>query len=203
MALTSAIALSSAAQADERRMEGGQVYSGFALELHLGSQFLNLTGGGTSLTVGALSGGFMAGYKISRFIFGLGFELSRVASGMSTPTASSSTAATGILFVPGLRVAIYRTPDGRVDLFGQFDMGFGTTVEERSPGVATDESDFRLTYDIGPGVRYWVHPQFAFAALTGVAGNFTWISTGTGTTAMTNSTGVTSIFATLQILGVF
>src|SRR5262245_36746970 len=98
----------------QRQMEGGQVHSGFALELHLGTQFLNLGGGaGTTINVGAVQGGFLAGYKVSRFIFGLGFELSRVASGTSTITTDTDRADTAIMFVPGLRVAFYRTPDGR------------------------------------------------------------------------------------------
>ena len=71
------------------------------------------------------------------------------------------------MFTPGLSVAIVRSADKRVELFGQFDMGFGTTVGD---SVATGENIFRFGYDVGPGVRYWVHPQFAFGALAGVNG---------------------------------
>ena len=185
--------------------DGGQADHGVVVEARIGSELLNLGATGTGTTtfsIGGVQGGIFGGYKIKRFIFGLGFDLSRVASGTSSGNTSTSTSNTSILFTPGLSVAIVRSADKRVELFGQFDMGFGTTVGD---AIATGESVFRLNYDVGPGLRYWVHPQFAFGALAGLNGGFMWDTraANNGMPSTTSSSGLTSIFAQLQFMGVF
>src|SRR5262245_29574319 len=107
----------------------GQKRSGFALEVHMGTQLVSLggIGGGAPAAIGLFGGGFFAGYKIDRIIFGLGFDLARVASSMSVPGADTSQAQTAFFFTPGIRVAILRSHDQRVEMTGQFDLGLGTT----------------------------------------------------------------------------
>ena len=186
----------------EVRLDGGQADHGVVVEARLGSDLVSVATGATptsTFTFAGVQGGIFGGYKIRRFIFGLGFDLARVASGSSTGNTSTSSATTSIMFTPGLSVAILRSADKRVELFGQFDMGFGTTVGD---GVANDEHIFRLSYDVGPGLRYWVHPQFAFGALAGVNGAFVWDTRGNNPST-TSSSGLTSIFAQLQFMGVF
>jgi len=205
LVLVLALVLAPAVVRAQGRFDGGQADHGVVAEARLGSELISLATGGTgsSVTFAGVSGGVFGGYKIKRIIFGLGFDVTRVASGSSTGNVSTSSANTSIAFVPGLSVAIVRSADKRVELFGEFDMGFGTTVGD---AVATGESIFRFSYDVGPGVRYWVHPQFAFGALAGVNGAFTWDTRsngGTGMPSTTASTGVTSIFAQLQFMGVF
>jgi hypothetical protein len=201
-------ALPSLARA-EVRLDGGQADHGVVVEARLGTQVVALvstgTGGSTTLSpLSLLQGGIFGGYKIKRVIFGLGFDLARTAAGASVSGVSTTTssATTSILFTPGVSVAIVRSADKRVELFGQFDMGFGTTVGD---SVMTGESVFRLTYDVGPGLRYWIHPQFAFGALAGVAGAFAWDTQSgmAGAPSTTTSSGLTSIFAQLQVMGVF
>src|SRR4051812_25147776 len=170
--LVLAFVLAPAVVRAQGRFDGGQAEHGFVAEARLGSELINLSGGtGSSVTFAGVQGGVFGGYKIRRFIFGLGFDVARVATGTSTGNTSTSSANTSIAFVPGLSVAIVRSADKRVELFGEFDMGFGTTVGD---SIAPGESIFRFSYDIGPGVRYWVHPQFAFGALAGLNGVFTW-----------------------------
>jgi hypothetical protein len=188
----------------------GQKRNGFALEMHLGTQLVSLggIGGGPPTALGLVSGGFFAGYKIDRFIFGLGFDLARVANSMSAPGADTSNASTAFFFTPGLRVAILRSSDQRVEMTGQFDLGLGTTTTEQSPsptGPQPDETRFRLYYNLGPGIRFWVHPQFSIGALTGVHGDFAYTKTTPPMTNVSTSTSstVTSIFAAIQLLGVF
>ena len=186
----------------------GQKRSGFAAEVHIGTQVFSLgTGMGTTASFGTVEGGVFLGGKIDRVIFGLGFDLARVASGTSVPGAGdSSQAATSIMFTPGVRVAIVRSHDQRVELFGQFDIGFGTLVTEQSPapmGPQPSTSRFRLSYDVGPGVRFWVHPQFAVAGLTGVSGQFEYDSTTQMGITQKTSSGLTAVFASLQLMGVF
>jgi hypothetical protein len=205
LVLVVALALAPALAYASPLYDGGQADYGVVVEARLGSELLNLgaTGmGTTSLVVGGVQGGVFGGYKIKRFIFGLGFDLSRVASGTSSGNTSTSTATTSIMFTPGISVAIVRSADKRVELFGQFDMGFGTTVGD---GIGPGESVFRLMYDVGPGLRYWVHPQFAFGALAGLNGSFAWDTRAAtmGVPSTTSSSGLTSIFAQLQLMGVF
>lgn len=198
LALLAAPALARA----EVRLDGGQADHGVVVEARLGSDLVSVATGTmptSTFTFAGVQGGIFGGYKIKRFIFGLGFDLARVASGSSTGNTSTSTATTSIMFTPGLSVAILRSADKRVELFGQFDMGFGTTLGD---GVANDEHIFRLSYDVGPGLRYWVHPQFAFGALAGVNGAFVWDTRGNNPST-TSSSGLTSIFAQLQFMGVF
>jgi hypothetical protein len=202
----------------EERLDGGQKHQGFALELSIGGRLVtinsNVNGMNAPISVNALQGGVFFGYKISRVIVGLGFDLSRVAIGSSTsglPNSDTSFAQTAILFTPGIRVAIVRSSDQRVELFGQFDIGFGTTVNEQSPGNAPSNNNLLIVvYDIGPGVRFWAHPSFAVGALAGLNGDFSFTSRNVAvgplpgmTTTQKNSTGLTSIFAALQFTGVF
>ncbi len=204
--LVAALVLAPALARAEVRLDGGQADHGGVVEARLGSDLVTLvtTGptGSTTTAISGLSGGIFGGYKIKRVIFGLGFDLARVASGTSMGNTTTSSATTSILFAPGVSVAIVRSADKRVELFGQFDMGFGTTVGD---SVAPGESIFRLTYDVGPGLRFWAHPQFAFGALAGVAGAFAWDTRAAtiGNPSTTNSSGLTSIFAQLQVMGVF
>jgi hypothetical protein len=188
----------SAAQPDD-----GQKRIGFVVEPHLGTTLVSFSTTSTAGSFGTLQGGFLAGAKIDRVIFGLGFDLERVATGSNAGAGSPTvtTATTAILFTPGVRVAIVRSADRRVELFGQFDLGFGTTVTDRNDNT----SYFHLSYDVGPGIRFWVHRQFAVGAVTGVRGEFEFDSThvpGTNVTTSASS-GVTSIFAALQLTGVF
>jgi hypothetical protein len=183
----------------------GQKASGFALEAHVGTQLVAVAG---VANLGLFGGGFFAGYKLDRVIFGLGFDISRVAQSMGQQGVNSSMAGTEFFFTPGLRVAIVRSQDQRVEMFGQFDLGLGGVINEQSPspmGPQPDVLRFRLNYNIGPGVRFWVHPQFAIGAVTGVHGDFAYTkTTDPGATFYTSqSTTVTSIFAALQLLGVF
>jgi hypothetical protein len=188
----------------------GQKERGFALELNIGTHVVDFTAVGTTATIGLISGGFFAGYKIDRFIFGLGFDLGRVASNNSSPGSDTSQAETSFFFVPGVRVAIFRSQDQRVDLFGQFDLGLGTVVNEESPkptGTQPDVTRFRLNYNIGPGVRFWAHPSFAIGALVGVHGDYaynkTTVTVGTVSQSTSTSSTITAIFAAIQLMGVF
>src|SRR5690349_13369670 len=94
-ALVATLLLMAAPAIADERLDGGQKHSGFALELNIGTRLLTIanTGtGGTNIDIGALQGGIFFGYKISRVIFGLGFDLSRVAQGSSTSGVANSDA---------------------------------------------------------------------------------------------------------------
>lgn len=186
----------------------GQKRAGFAAEVHLGSQLFALgVGSGATATFGTLTGGVFLGGKIDRIVVGLGFDMGRVASGTSVPGGGdSSQARTEIMFTPGVRVAIVRSHDQRVELFGQAGLGFGTLLTEQSPapmGPQPSTSRFRFAYHVGPGVRFWVHPQFAFSAVALLDGAFEYDSTSQNGITQKTSSGLTSIDAALQAMGVF
>src|SRR3954447_23059719 len=144
LVLVLALVLAPAVVRAQGRFDGGQADHGFVAEARLGSELISFAAGGmgSSVTLAGVQGGVFGGYKIKRFIFGLGFDVARVATGTSTGNTSTSTASTSIAFVPGLSVAIVRSADKRVELFGEFDMGFGTTVGD---SVATGESIFHFS----------------------------------------------------------
>jgi hypothetical protein len=206
LVLVAALALAPPLAHADKLLDGGQVDHGVVVEARIGTELVELvtTGvtGTTASTLSGLQGGIFGGYKIKRVIFGLGFDLARTASGTTTGNTTTTAATTTLLVTPGVSVAIVRSADKRVELFGQFDMGFGTTVGD---SVANGESIFRLAYDVGPGLRFWAHPQFGFGAMAGVAGMFAWDShpATAGNPSTTTSSGLTSIFAQLQVLGVF
>lgn len=161
---------------------GGQKEQGFALEPHVYAQMVMFSGGlAGSLTAPLVTGGLFAGYKLDRVLFGLGFDFSSYDAGG---------AQIAMRWVPGVRVAIVRSSDERVEIFGQLDVSlghdFGAPVGNELIGVK-----------LGPGVRYWVHPQFAFSAVGGWDGNWQLYD------RPSNKTVLQGIFAGVQALAVF
>jgi len=124
---------------------------------------------------------------------------------MLTGMSETTTARTSILFSPGVRVALLRSRDQKVELFGEVDLCLGHTFLSPSPDNGTDTSNFHLTYTLGPGLRYWVHPQLALSALAALNGQFEFDSTHVSgsTITTTTSTGLTNIVAALQVTGIF
>src|SRR5579871_2438997 len=172
--------------------EGAAKESGFALQVNFGSRVLDIVGAGNSaVTLGEIQGGFFVGYKFGRVIAGMGFDILRIAGGTSTNGQDTSTAQTSILFIPGVTVAALRSADGRVELFGELDFGIGTTFNSQSPppmGNQPSTSNVGIFYQIGPGLRFWATPNFAFGGMVGLAGDFQF----NNTTQMTMQGNITS-----------
>jgi hypothetical protein len=204
------VAMTASLARAQARLEGpGQARSGFALEVHLSTGLFSL-----GQQIGAFStvqGGLFAGAKLGRVIVGLAFDLQRLATGTgSTGMNETTTARTAILFSPGVRVALARSRDQRVELFGELDFGFGHFFVDNTPspqGSQAETSNFHFAYTLGPGLRYWVHPQFAVSALGALNGQFEFDSTttmiGNIKSTSTSSTGNTAIVAALQLTAVF
>ncbi len=185
----------------------GQKESGVALEIRLGVRAANVSGSNNNVVAAdALTGGFVLGYKIGRFLVGLGFDMTRLATGMSgNNRPDTSTSTTAFRFLPTLAVAALRSSDGRVELFGEFQFGIGWTDLPNSPA---NTSNYQIGYSVGPGLRLWATPRIAFGAFAGVAGEFSSTTTTTnipvvGSVTQTNTTGVTAIVANLRVMGVF
>ncbi len=161
----------------------GQVESGFALEASLGARFGVIAAGtGTGAAFGnSILTGLFAGYKTGRIVLGLGLEFSNVTSNTTQNTGlggqiSTTTSDSDFLIGPEVQFAILRSPDSRVELIGDLSLHFGHEFQSTSitpsppPNNTPTDSNFLLTYAIGPGVRYWAHHHLALQALTGFGG---------------------------------
>lgn len=176
--------------AGRHRESGESGQSGGVLEVHLGSRLVILdTHPKPFLSVGSLTGGFMAGYRTGCLMLGVGLEIGSAARS----SGGSSESGTSLLIVPGIRVGLARTADSRVELFGQLDLGLGHWF------ASGTSSNFHFTYQVGPGVRYWVHPHLAIGVVALLRGDFTF----TWRTSSSAARGVTSIDGALDVTAVF
>jgi hypothetical protein len=144
--------------------------------------------------------------------------MTTVAGATTTVTGMSETA-TLFGVGPGVRYAIVRSADQRVELLGSLDLGFGRTFTDSSTtpppmmmmGVTTTTGGFHFAYTVGPGLRYWIHPQFAMGVLAGVRGDYdtqtttttTTMGGNTATSSVNNTALIHSIITQLQFTGVF
>lgn len=159
---------------------------GFALEINLGARITPVDLGVASFQVPLLHGGFFAGYKLGRFMIGGTFEYARAAS---DPDFGDKDSADRFVFMPGVRVAILRSADERVELYGQADVGFGHYWLSDQDGAHV------VQFQVGPGVRLWFHPNFAAAAMFGLRGEHYIYDDA--------SYGFTGLFASVALTGVF
>jgi hypothetical protein len=173
----------------------GQVGSGGILELQIGSSIV--VAGSNGQVQEMPQGRLFAGAKMGGFILGLGFELTRVGYSQGSGFGSSSNSATAIMVAPGIRFDLARSDDQRAELFGEIDVGIGHTFFDSSSGSGV--SNYRIVYQAGPGLRYWIHPQFGVGGAVGVRGDHSFYGDGPSN----SSYSVTNIFTSLHILGVF
>lgn len=192
--------------------EYGQKDGGFVIQANVGGRVglidtISGSGTGTS-SVSALGNnldvGLLLGFKMGRVILGLGldfinFTINTNSSVVGTP--SSTTAASVFLLVPEVQAAIVRSADRRVEMIGDFALGMGHLFES-GPGFTSTDSNFLLSYQVGPGVRYWPHRHFAVQALAGFAGNVYFDLPPAGTTTSENYQAH-SLFASLGAMAVF
>jgi len=172
-----------AAPAPAEGGDGAQKQDGFVFETHIYTQFFSL-GAVVGTPLPLMTGGIFGGYKLDRLILGLGFDLT------SYDAPGSGGAQITMRWAPGIRYDFVRSSDDRVALFGQADVSFGHDF-------GADVANELIGVDLGLGVRYWVHRQFAFAGVGGWNGD--WRLTQSPDT----STVLQGIFAGVQVLGVF
>jgi hypothetical protein len=177
--------------------------------------FMVDAGGGTTPSQEALSGGIFAGYKLGRWLIGMGLDVSSFDTFQQLQTAGTSSKVavtnTGFLLAPGAQVAILRTADRRFELIGAAQIGLGSVVArtvhdpELPPEYqpATDESTLYLTYRLAPGLRFWPYPQLALSVLTGFGGDYLFTFQNNPSGHETNQNGSTAFFFNLGALGVF
>lgn len=163
----------------------------------------------------AMQGGIFGGYKLGRFLFGLGFDLSNfqteVAYNDGTNSAKAVVSNTGFLFSPGAQVAVLRSGDGRVELIGAAQLGFGSIVSrsyqdpELPPELqaVNNQRTFYFQYRVAPGLRVWALPQLAFNLLTGLSGDHLFTYTDNPSGNQNNQRASTAFYVNLGAMGVF
>lgn len=186
--------------------------SGFMIQTSLITQTSAFNAGTASIQLSGFEGGLSAGYKAGRFMIGLGFDFTNVNSTAPTTivdpdnggvrTVTVSTSNYSFVVYPEVQYAFVQSDDQRVELIGNGSLGlgsFGTTISP-SNGADDDSSRFRLRWRIGPGVRYWLHPQFAASLIVGVSGNHL-ITSVSG--AASSSSATTALYSQIGLVGVF
>jgi hypothetical protein len=216
-ACAAAVGISTAASAQE-----AQVENGFALEANLDVRLATVGNGGmTPVGPPALAPGLILGYKANRILIGLGFEFSNSTSNQTqqvtalnqTVTTSVTTSDSNFLIGPDFQFAMIRSADLRVELIGDAALHFGhqfhsvtTTITpspppNNNPTPPTD-SNFLLSYRIGPGVRYWAHRHFALQAVVGFTGQ-AFFDLPVNNNPATGNNSQHSIFTAIGALGAF
>jgi hypothetical protein len=188
--------------------DDAQAESGFALQANLGARvnLLSLGGVGGSKDVpafNALDTQLFGGYKLGRLVVGLGLEFFNATVTTSILNASMSSSTSAFLIGPEAQFAIVRSPDSRVELLGDFALHFGHLFIPNTR--STDPSNFLLSYQLGPGVRFWAHKHFAIHGLTGFAGELfhTIPASNAPLLAQNTDTSGHGIFGSFGMLGVF
>lgn len=189
---------------------------GFALLCNFSARlFMIAADGSNTPSQTPLQGGVFGGYKLNRWVFGLGFDISSFDTETiysdGRNTARGVVSNTGFVFSPGAQVAILRSSDQRIEFLGALQVGLGSIVarsyqEPELPveqQVVDNQSTFYLQYRIAPGLRFWALPQLAFNLLTGISGDhlFTFIDNPSGN--QTNQRGTTAFFLNFGAMGVF
>jgi hypothetical protein len=140
----------------DARFSAGFVFTGNAFE----STILSMP----SLTIGAR--------LIDRLQVGLGIGLVRFArpnGGVGVP-ANGTSADTAFVLAPTIAVDILKAKDNRVAWYGKASLPLGVDVISDAAGNTTNL--IVVGYDLGLGVRYCPHPNFAAGLEAGLAGIF-------------------------------
>lgn len=193
-----------------------QKQNGIAVQLSLVTRmpFVQSSGTASSLTSG-IGGDMFAGYKLDRFLFGLGFSIDHNATTttLSSPSGNSTTSAqtSSFLISPGLQVAALRAASGRLELLGAVQFGFGRAVTSRADNPALPSTvitqyptdNFHLKYQIGPGLRFFFIPQFALTLISGIEGDHFFATQDAPSGLRADNLATVSVFGKLGLLGVF
>jgi hypothetical protein len=110
-------------------------------------------------------GALFAGYQHRRWSFVLGLELARRNWDPDENTGAVGLSETTFFLVPGVRVALGRSTDGRAEAIAIFDLALGESSFVSDNDVESDDISIdRLKLQVGPGVRYWFGSSFALGA---------------------------------------
>ncbi|HUQ02003.1 MAG TPA: hypothetical protein VM261_05870 [Kofleriaceae bacterium] len=149
-------------------------------------------------------GALFAGYQLRRWSFGVGLELARTTVSTDDDSTSDDAVQSTFGILPGARVSIGRSRDGRAELLGVFDLGLGESrFVQNNGGEDLVYERFRL--QLGPGVRYWLASAFALGA-TAVIRHDRWrnvVEDAFSGNEIVSESANTDLVTSLNVTGVF
>ena len=124
--------------------------------------------------------GLMLGAKLGGIILGLGFSYDQITRDINAEDIQRTQTFNTMFLIPSLRTTLLSSQDKKVELFAMVDFGVGISQIDIETDMSEDyfSSDEMPTdinhilYQIGPGVRYWVHPQFSLGVHGGLKGDW-------------------------------
>ncbi|MDJ0761979.1 MAG: hypothetical protein QNJ97_03230 [Myxococcota bacterium] len=189
-------------QFDQPSTQAPAQESGFALEIHLGTNVMPGIAYATGVITSNIRGGFLAGYKTDSILLGMGIDFVRYSFFLDSGDDTAELSMTSLLAVPGIRVVLAQSRDRSVDLITALNAGFGfyNASSEGDPYTKHNDTSFLFSYDVGIGLRYWIHPQFALGGSSGFSGTLERKTRNADRSRVIHQMGV---FAGLLLLGVF
>lgn len=162
-----------------------------------------------SLRFPTLAGVIGLGYKIDRFVITGTFDFTRTGqtnyTNLSGSIISVNQSVYSLLVGPDLQVALARSADLRAELICGAAVLLGTrdrhTTISPNPNPTPPNNEpmpILFRWRVGPGVRYWMHPNIAFSALVGMSGMHHVRASSDG-----GSSSMTSIYSQFGLTGVF
>lgn len=192
----------------------GQKETGFALQTSVSMAAALIDPKLAGLGLSSLEGGMTFGYKFGRGMIGIGFDYTNFGqtetreifdpnTGMPTGTEEASVDVYSYVIYPQFQIAMAQSADRRAELIADMSVGVGSWGTRNSLDTTpnNDESRIRLRWRVGPGVRYWVHPQVGVSMTAGITGNHMLFSGATA--SQDNSVSASSLFGQFGLLGVF
>src|SRR5204862_7243167 len=106
---------------------------------------------------------------------------------------------TSIYIGPGARWAFLRSADGQIELLAVGDLLYRVSIAGGVVDTATNSTKSTTTHGVafglGPGIRYWLHPQLAIGTVVGVRGDFLFADKATSKNV--------SVFVAVPVMGTF
>jgi hypothetical protein len=148
-------------------------------------------------------GSLLIGASFGKLALGVGLEAYELplATGAEIDASAVPTA---VLIMPGVRLRMAESDDGKIECLAAFDLGLGTTLGGEDP-AGVDLSTFLINWRVGPALRYWLNSQFALAVRVGIGAEhvrLTATQDAGGGKAERNYSDV-GTFGALQVIGRF
>lgn len=154
------------------------------------------TSTGTLTSLSEFGGSLSVGFKHRRVVLTIALDISSVEERRTFSTQRS----VNLLVVPTLQVALLRSRDLRTELILNLRLGAGAGGLQSGGSTTTPPASILVYHEVGAGVRYWLHPQFALHVLAGYGGQ--WVI-GRSSSASTETLGAHGVAASLGAIGVF
>ena len=174
--------------------------TGVAIELQMETALVQTN---TTPALSLPQPGIFIGYRLPGATLGVGLDFERAAQSTELSGASMDASTTSFLILPGVRLPLAHSTDGRTELLGRVDAGYGqqSSSNNQSSGDAPAIQHIRL--QAAPALRFWVSRSFAVGAAVGV--RYDWLNQDTSVNGMQSGNGASTLalFSSFYLVGVF